>query len=92
MHSLVLLLFPPCYQPGTVFQRLFKFQLKKDSNLHGISMVFKQAVSYPNLSLCIHKYNLSPVYKHMLATSSDTADPCPCYDLGNPTMHSLYIL
>lgn len=28
----------------------------------------------------------------MLATSSYTADPCPCFDLGNSAMHSLYIL
>lgn len=55
-------------------------------------MSLKQAVSYLSLSFCIHKYNLSPVYKYMLATSSNTADLIPCYDLGNPEMHNLYIL
>lgn len=74
------------------FPKTFQFQLKKDSNLCGISMAIKQAVSYPSLSPCIHKYDLSPAYKYMLATSSYTADLIPCYDLGNTEVHNLYIL
>lgn len=80
--------FPLCYQPGVVYQRFFSFHWRRIQ----IYVAFKQAVSYLNLSPCIHKYNLSPVYKYMLATSSYIADPCPCFGLGNPAMHSLYIL
>jgi len=75
-----------------LFSKGCSVSLKKDPNLCGISMAFKQAVSYPSLSPCMHKYSLAPVSKHMLAASFYTAGFCPCYLLGNPARYILYIL